>query len=103
MTSGQSTTDSPSEHDRFVYQAEPDQPPSEAVITAIAMQSEADDLTAVADELDPLYNAIDPSALDALFDSSGTHDRSTGAVTFEYADRHVRIDTTGRIELTAEE
>ncbi|WP_049920882.1 HalOD1 output domain-containing protein [Halopiger djelfimassiliensis] len=93
--SGHETTDG-----RFVYQATSAQPPSEAVISAIAARSNADDLTAVADELEPLYGAIDPAALDSLFDSSGSLDRSDGVVTFSYAGYRVTVDATGRVELT---
>lgn len=92
--------------DRFVYQADPEQPLSVAVISAIASQ-DGRDMMAVADELDPLYNVIDPAALDSLFEpetgdasaDSSSLDRAGGSVTFSYAGRTVTVDTTGRVEL----
>lgn len=89
-----------SDDDRFVYRAEPEQPPSEAVITAIAMESNVDDLTTVADDLEPLYDAIDPNALDALFEG---RDRASGTVHFDYAGRRVTVEPCGRIELAPTE
>lgn len=99
MTTIQSPASPPADENRFVYQADPGQPPSEAVITAIGMHSDADDMMAVADDLEPLYNAIDPTALDTLFESTGTHERANGSVTFNYAGHCVTVDTTGRVEL----
>ncbi|ADD04075.1 uncharacterized protein Nmag_0487 [Natrialba magadii ATCC 43099] len=86
---------------RFTYQAEPDQPPSVAIVSAIAEQEDLDVLS-VADELEPLYNVVDPTALDALFDVSSDApelDRAGGSVTFAYAGRTVTVDTTGRVIL----
>lgn len=87
--------------DRFVYQADPDQPLSVAVISAIAAQSDLD-MVAVADEFEPLYNVIDPTALDSLFDSSTELDRAGGSVTFTYAGHTITVDTTGRVVLDDE-
>lgn len=95
----QTTLDTACEGENFVYQAEPEQPLSEAVVTAIAVQSDAEDVIDVAHEFGPLYDAIDPGALDALFDSSNGSDRSRGGVTFTYAGRCVKVDTTGRVTL----
>ncbi|ELY95175.1 hypothetical protein C483_02386 [Natrialba hulunbeirensis JCM 10989] len=96
------TADRPTADDnQFTFQADTEQPPSVAVISAIAAQDDLDVL-AVADELEPLYNAVDPAALDALFaDSSDASelDRAGGSVTFAYAGRTVTVDTTGRVVL----
>lgn len=99
MTAEKSDPTSFSTEDRFVYQAGPEQSPSEAIISAIAAQSDVDDPTAVADAFEPLFSAIDPAALDSLFASTRTYDRSDGAISFRYAGRHVWVDTTGRVEL----
>ena len=72
-----------------------EQPPSEAVIDAVATASETDAIE-LADEFGPLYNAIDPSALDALFD----REDAIGTVRFRYAGYHIVVDHDGRIELT---
>ncbi|RQG92387.1 HalOD1 output domain-containing protein [Natrarchaeobius chitinivorans] len=84
----------------FVHQAEPGQPLSEAITVAVSKREELDDPVAVAREFGPLYESIDPSALDALFDSSGTLERSAGTVSFAYAGYRVTVDTTGRVELS---
>ena len=97
MSSEQSPAPSSDERDRTVFQADPDQPLSEAVIVALATDAGLDDPIAVATEFGPLYDAIDPDALDALFESSATTDRS-GGVTFTYADRTISVDSSGRVE-----
>lgn len=81
-----------------MYQAGPDQSLSGAVVEAIAANSELDALE-IADEFGPLYDVIDPSALDSLFRPTGTADRSVGRVTFEYASYRVTVDHTGRVVL----
>ncbi|MFD1562485.1 HalOD1 output domain-containing protein [Haloarchaeobius amylolyticus] len=81
-----------------IYQARPEQPLSEAIIEAIAAEHEIDALE-LADEFGPLYDVIDPSALDSLFQSTGETSRTAGCVTFVYADYRVEVDQTGRVEL----
>ncbi|RQG96788.1 HalOD1 output domain-containing protein [Natrarchaeobius oligotrophus] len=83
----------------FVYQPEPEQTLSEAVTTAVAERSEFDDPIAVADAYGPLYDAVDPAALDALFESSPSTDRSGGIVTFDYAGYRISVDATRKVEL----
>lgn len=80
------------------YQADRNKPLSEAVLDAVAAESELDTLE-LADEFGPLYDVIDPSALDSLFQSSGETGPSVGCVTFEYAGYRVAVDQTGRVEL----
>lgn len=80
------------------YQAGSDQSLSGAVVEAIAANSELDALE-IADEFGPLYDVIDPSALDSLFQPTGTDGRSVGCVTFEYAGYQVTVDQTGRVVL----
>lgn len=86
-----------------VYQADAERPPSQAIVRAVAAASDVDDVTAVAEEFGPLYTAIDPSALDALFESTSTAERSEGCVSFAYAGYCVTVDTTGRVELVPRE
>ena len=81
------------------HQAQPDQPLSEAVIEAIAADSGLDALE-IADEFGPLYDVIDPAALDSLFQSTTETSRTGGCVTFVYAGYRVRVDQTGRVELS---
>ncbi|MFP8952385.1 HalOD1 output domain-containing protein [Natrialbaceae archaeon A-arb3/5] len=85
--------------ERFVYQVGPEKPLSEAVTVAVAKRSGLDDPIAVAEQFGPLYDAIDPSALDALFDSTNNTARSEGSISFTYAGYHTTVDTTGRVEL----
>ncbi|NKE37961.1 hypothetical protein GWG54_19605 [Natronococcus sp. JC468] len=55
--------------------------PSEAIVLGVAGLKELDPTT-----MPPLYERIDPEALDSLF-----HDRSPGTVTFEYAGYEVTV------------
>ncbi|MDG5817586.1 HalOD1 output domain-containing protein [Natronococcus sp. A-GB7] len=82
------------------YQADPEQSLSEAVLEAVAVATDVDQL-ALADEFDPLYHAIDPSALDSLFRERCEADRAVGSVTFEYAGFLVSVDRTGQVTLTS--
>ncbi|WP_306056539.1 HalOD1 output domain-containing protein [Natronococcus wangiae] len=100
MRSTQSTNVSPDAQESFTYQSTPDTPLSEAVISAVAAVEGVDQLE-LADEHEPLYDAIDPTALDSLFRSSGSTDRSVGAVAFEYAGYRITVDQTGQVTLAA--
>lgn len=88
------------EQEPITYQAEPDQPLSEAVIEAVASAAEIDALE-LADEHGPLYDAIDPTALDSLFQATPSSERSVGAVTFDYAGYRITVDQTGQVTLAA--
>lgn len=93
------TTGGTGRHDGSgAYQSESETPLSEAVIAAIASESELDALE-IAEEFGPLYDAIDPTALDTLFQSTANADRSVGSVTFEYATYRVTVDQTGQVLL----
>ncbi|WP_227380787.1 HalOD1 output domain-containing protein [Haladaptatus halobius] len=68
-------------------------------------------LTAVADakgqspvDLEPLYQVINPEALDALFAprADGTP-RTHGSVSFQYAGYWVTVSTEGAVELESDE
>lgn len=98
METETSTDESRQKGGSETYQADADQLLSEAVVEAIAANSELDALE-IADEFGPLYDVIDPSALDSLFRPTGTADRSVGCVTFEYAGYRVTVDHTGWVVL----
>lgn len=102
METETTTSESRLEEDCEVYRSDTDQPLSEAVLTAIASASDLDTLE-LADEFGPLYDVIDPSALDSLFQSSGETRQSAGCVTFEYATYRVTVDQTGRVVLADQE
>ncbi|WP_226479045.1 HalOD1 output domain-containing protein [Natrinema amylolyticum] len=98
METEPSTGESRLQDGTATYQFEPDTPLSETVIAAIASESGMDVLE-IADEFGPLYDAVDPTALDSLFQSTGQTERSVGSVTFEYADYRVTVDQTGQVLL----
>lgn len=98
METETSPSDSCLHSENWTYQADPEQSLSEAVLAAVASESGVDALELAA-EFGPLYDAIDPSALDSLFRSSGETDRSVGAVTFAYADYRITVDGTGKVAL----
>lgn len=102
METNPSTDESRPQDASDTYQATPSQSLTEAVIEAVASASGLDALE-VANEFGPLYEVIDPSALDSLFQSSDGSSRSVGSVTFEYADYRVTVDQTGRVELANRE
>lgn len=80
-----------------------DQSVTEAVVRTVAAASGRDATAAGAgtadggDALEPIYRAIDPDALDALFDAAGETDRSSVEVTFAYAGYEVTVDGNGRV------
>lgn len=67
----------------------PGQTASEAVLSAVAEAKGVDERELAV----PLYEAIDPDALDALFRNG------QGEVTFQYHDYHVTVDHTNAVEL----
>lgn len=73
----------------------PDEQASEAVVQAVATATAKDPTT-----IDPLYESINPDALNELFqiDASG-RPRSDTAVQFDYAGFSVVVRETGIIEL----
>lgn len=66
-----------------------DSPPSETVVQAIA---DAEDTTPL--ELSPLYEAIDPDALNTLFQG-----RTAGRVTFDYEGYTVTVGQNGEVTI----
>lgn len=75
------------------------QTPSTRVVDAVAEVRDVD----VAD-LPPLYDVVDPDALDALFDSTGTvASRREGTVEFVYTGLHVRVDASGAVDVSSPE
>lgn len=65
--------------------------PSERVIEAVAAYSNTPP-----EELPPLYNTLDPDALDVLFPSDGMN----GRVDFSYANYKVTLRSDKEIELS---
>lgn len=70
-------------------------PLSRAVLEAVALAEETDP----AELAEPLYDAIDPEALDDLFRPSGQGGSSRGQVAFVYHDYVVTACSTGRVDI----
>lgn len=64
--------------------------PSSAIVIAISEVTGTDPMV-----LEPLYNVIDPDALNSLFESTGPS-RLDGSVSFEYCGYQVTIEADGR-------
>lgn len=66
---------------------------STTVVVAMARASETEP-----NDLPPLYEAVDPDALDAVFAAQGDQSRRTGVtVTFPYAGHEVSVRGDGEI------
>lgn len=75
-----------------IYEASDDESVTVAVTTALSSASQTDRT-----ELDPLYTAVDPDALNSLFDQrgDGTPRDCRGHVSFQYGPYRVRVETDG--------
>lgn len=49
----------------------------------------------------PLHSVIDTDALDALFRPVDDGDEPAATITFSYRGKEVRVDSTGRVDVTA--
>lgn len=80
--------------DPVTYERDPDEPPSRSVIRAVAAVNGTDPT-----RLPPLYGAVDPDALDRLFDPAPGHPepRPDCVVSFRYDDFAVTVSGDGRI------
>jgi len=90
----------------IVYEKAPDETPSEAVINAVASASGAkrvarSDAEEMGTVLDPLYSAIDPEALDSLFERAETRTSSADwQVSFSFYGYEVTVYAHGTVKLT---
>ncbi|MFC6952009.1 HalOD1 output domain-containing protein [Halorubellus litoreus] len=67
--------------------------PSSAVVEVVSSA-----LGAAATDVEPLYTAVDPDALDKLVsDPDGRRDCTAVVVSFTFADRHVTVEGTGTV------
>lgn len=78
------------------YRIGEDETPSEAVTYAL-MELDSDDAPPL-ERQQPLYEVVDPDALDDLFDTNGRGD-ATGRVTFRYEGYEVTVRAHGEILL----
>lgn len=78
---------------RATHEYDSDRPLSTTVVSAVA-EAKATDPT----ELPQLYDVIDPAALDAVFEPiSPDRQRSSGAISFEFADLSVTVTGEGEV------
>lgn len=73
---------------------EPHATVSERVVEAVAGEAGVDPIA-----LDSLYETLDPDALNALFDDTGTNQQDSVRVTFEYAGYQVTVSEGGTVEV----
>ncbi len=73
--------------------------PSTAVVETLAVATDREPTA-----MDPLYDVVDPDALDAFLRTDGTRtDAAATAVTFEMERREVVVRATGDVVVRAEE
>lgn len=69
--------------------------PTQRVVRAVAELEDVDPI-----DLEPLYEAVDPSALDALFPRTDDGDPATaGSVQFGYAQHTVVVHSDGTVRI----
>ncbi|WP_135533459.1 HalOD1 output domain-containing protein [Halostella pelagica] len=69
---------------------------TESVLHAIADELDADLL-----DLEPLHDAVDPDALETIFDDTSSTSRNTGSVTFESNGCAVTVAANGSVTVQA--
>lgn len=77
-----------------VYHSSPGETNAEAVVTALSSASGIDGT-----DLNPIYEAVDPDALNDLF---GPRNRGTppdGHVAFDHGSYHVRVESDGTVRV----
>lgn len=82
------------------YQLHPDWRADEPV-TAAVVRGVATVMNTPPTELQPIYETVDPDALDLVFDSTpGNPESRDISVTFRFNECEVRVHATGTIEIT---
>ena len=82
-----------SEHPNQTVSLSPSESVNEAVVQTIATLENVDPT-----EIEPLYDSIDPDALEALIERGSRHQSET-AVEFDYSGYRVRVSTTGELHV----
>ncbi|ADB60221.1 hypothetical protein Htur_1333 [Haloterrigena turkmenica DSM 5511] len=83
--------------DEQTYVFSPEKAPSLAVVEAVASASETDPTA-----IPPLYDAIEPDALDATFESASSQPGATRRVSFSYDGFDVTVDGGPAVTVTLE-
>ena len=97
MPSADDPTDAPETAEpTYVATFDPDagEPASEAVVSAVAALSGTSPV-----ELEPLYEAVDPDALDSLVDHARRADAGDHELWFRYAGYDVGVRSDGRVQV----
>lgn len=47
----------------------------------------------------PLHTAVDPEALDAVFESTSSTTRAAGSIEFHYQGYEIRVDSSGEVQV----
>ena len=92
------TETGPAATDERTYVFSPEKAATLAVLEAVESASEID-----ATALPPLYDAVDPDALDALFESSDPTPTSAPRLSFSYAGLEVTVDGGPTLTVDLEE
>lgn len=88
--------DEPEGHSYTIHCIRDGESVTQAVVRAMSTETRTDPL-----ELPPLYPAVDPDALDALFGApAGSSARPSCTVVFEYDGREIRVNGTGTIQIS---
>jgi hypothetical protein len=77
------------------YDVRQDESVSDAVLRAVAAFHEVD-----ATELPPLYDVVEPDALNSLSSNRGSHGPFTGLVSFKYTNVIVEVDGGSRLTVS---
>ncbi|MFA9416836.1 HalOD1 output domain-containing protein [Natrinema sp. HArc-T2] len=96
--------------DPLIYTAADDESLSDAVIAALreaegvasASDSDASAAMETVGVLTPLFETIDPDALNALFSSTHSGDTRTGSVTFTHDGYDVTVTADGEITVSSQ-
>ena len=88
---------------RRTFQNRDDETVSETVVRAVSTASGRSPLATTDsrgnEPLEPLYDAIDPDALDALFETTAGGRPGTAVVEFVYADHDVTVARSGTVSI----
>ncbi|RQG94010.1 HalOD1 output domain-containing protein [Natrarchaeobius chitinivorans] len=97
MPSVDDPADASEPRDSYVTTFDPavDDQPTAAIVTAVASLVERDPL-----ELTPLYDAIDPDALESLFDHACRADDASHQVWFTYEGFDVGVCSDGEVRIS---
>ncbi|WP_135305635.1 HalOD1 output domain-containing protein [Haloarcula amylovorans] len=103
MTESESNSEELTEEE-YTYHTDEDQSLSEAVIWAVSAFTGRETITANAngtqEALEPLFDTIDPDALDSLFQTAEDRESMVGTVEFWYCGCEVTVDSTGFVIVT---